>query len=378
MQLIEPTPFPAQILRAQLHYRDLVLATLVAKASYQVDANGTATPAGEPLGINEGDVETPLGVLENDLVPIKQGCDFAVYGPAVSPKGLAEKMLVTIKIGNFARTLQVTGDRAWLPRTFGVSVSRTALFQTMSLDYSRAFGGKAIHPSGIETTEPNNPLGRGWCLSAKLAPGIRLPNLEEVDQPMTSWDQTPLPASLLPLPRTSALRGTRGINVDLERQKTTFTPLAFVSSHPRMHLPAFPAGAPVSVTGMSSSPWQCRLPSLNLAAEIMLGQRKHQLQLIPDTLCLVPDQRRLWVVARRAFLYQFIPERLRHVRLFVSDTPPLDSSTTIITNELAAKPTAISIESPDLPENMPIPWDMLREMHPLTQIIESLPLLASG
>jgi len=33
--------------------------------------------------------------------------------------------------------------------------------------------------------------------------------------------------------------------------------------------------------------------------------------------------------------------------------------------------------SPDAPENMPIPWEMLREFYPLTTILESLPLLAS-
>jgi hypothetical protein len=260
----------------------------------------------------------------------------------------------------------------------GVTVSKTIPFVNMPLDYSRAFGGKAIHPSEVEATEPNNPLGRGWSLSASNAVGTRLPNVEEVDQRITKWNQTAMPASLLPLPRTSALRGTRGIDVNLEKGTTKFTPLAFTSSHPRMHLPGFPAGAPISIVGLSDRPWQFHLPSLSLSAEITLGQNRHCLRLTPDTLCMVPSQRRFWIVYRRAFVYQFRPERLRQIRILQADSTSHDTSTTTIAKELGSASPIVHIESPDAPENMPIPWDTLREVYPLTDIIENLPLLASS
>lgn len=376
MELEEPTPFPARLYCTQLHYRNLVMATVVSKAAFATDERGNPVTIKDQLDINEGDVTTPLGVLESDVVPIKDGCDFAVYGSAISKSGPVPQMDVTVSLGTLRRTVRVTGDRAWVPSRNGVGISRVVPFSTMPLDYSRAFGGAALHPAGIPTQEPNNPLGRGWVLDAKHAVGTPLPNVEEVDQCLSNWNQTPMPASLQPLPRASALRGSRGVKVDLKARTTKLTPLAFVSSHPRMHLREFPALSEGSVSGMSAETWRFRMPDPSLTAEIALGSRTHRLHLTPDTLCLVPEQRRFWIVARRAFIYQFIPERPRRLRLIV-DRASGETASTTITQELAS-PAAVPIESPDLPENMPIPWEMLRELHPLTDILENLPLLASG
>jgi hypothetical protein len=377
VELQAPTPFPARLYRTQLHYRDLVLATLVSKAAFETDEQGNPVAVQDQLDINEGDVETPLGVLESDVVPIKEGCDFAVYGSAISRNGPVARMDVTVKLGTVTRSVRVTGDRAWVPSHSGVSISKTVPFTTMPLDYSRAFGGTAPHPVGIQGSEPSNPLGRGWVLDVKQAAGTRLPNVEEVDQCITRCDQTPLPAGLLPLPRTSALRGTRGIKVDLKEKTTKLTPLAFVSSHPRMHLERFPALSEGLVEGMSASGrWHFRMPDPSLTAVVQLGKARHWLHLTPDTLCLVPEQRRMWVVSRRAFIYQFVAERLRTVRLLAGKAP-YESPTTTIAMELAS-PTKVPIAAPEAPENMPIPWEMLRELHPLTDILENLPLLPSG
>jgi hypothetical protein len=283
-----------------------------------------------------------------------------------------------VQVADFSRTLLVSGDRTWVPTARGIAMSRTRPFVSMPMDYSHAFGGAAFDPSGIEAFEPANPAGAGLCLSDGHAPSTRLPNVEEVDQLMSSWRQRPLPAGLLPLPRDSDLRGTRGIEVDLERRTTTLTPLAFVSSHPRMHLPTYPARAVVTVVGMSPTPWQFLLPDLHLCAEISLGSCTHRLRLTPDTLCLLPGERRFWVVARRAFVYQFIRERVREVRLSASSTPAVDGPFTTIAREMESSAPTVPILPPDLPENMPVPWDMLRELNPLTSVLERLPLLASG
>jgi hypothetical protein len=376
VELQTPTPFPTRLYRTQLHYRDLVLATVVSKAAFKTDDQGNPIAVEDQLDLNEGDVETPLGVLESDVVPIKEGCDFAVYGSAVSAKGPVAQMDVTVKLGPLTRSVRVTGDRAWVPSRAGVDISKIVPFTGMPLDYSRAFGGTAPHPVGIQASEPNNPLGRGWVLDVKQAAGTRLPNVEEVDQCITLFDQTPMPAGLLPLPRTSALRGTRGIKVDLKEKTTKLTPLAFVFSHPRMHLKAFPALSEGAVLGMSPTPWHFRTPDPSLTAIVQLGRAKHWLHLTPDTLCLVPEQRRMWIVSRRAFIYQFVPERLRRIRLLAGKAAHESPSTTIA-KELAS-PTKVPIASPDAPENMPIPWEMLRELHPLTDILENLPLLPSG
>lgn len=376
MQLIASCTPSVRIYRSQLHYRDLVLATVVAKASYTAESSMDAVLAQPQLPVDEAEVQTPLGTVESDLVPIKQACDLAVYGPAVSPVPV-ERMKVSVQIGAFSRAIQVTGERSWTRSSAGIFPSRPIPFQTMPLDYSRAFGGETTHPSGPIVREPNNPGGRGYCLSANDANGKPLPNIEEVDQLITKWEQTPMPAGLLPLPRESVLRGLRGVEADLKAQTTKLTAQAFLFSHPRMQLPAYPAGQEAVVLGMSKAPWRFRLPQLHLAADVSLGGLAHRLRLVPDTLCLVPGQARFWVVSRRAFIYQFIPGRIREVAVSDGGTAVVDSAVTTISNELKSPTPVVPIQSPDAPENMPIPWDMLREYSPLTNILESLPLLAS-
>jgi hypothetical protein len=380
MRLANETPFSAEIYRSQLHYRDLLLATVVAKGSYHVEDDGSVVPVSDPLPVYEGDVETPLGVLEGDVVLTKEGCDLAVYGQALSPALPVAQMDVEVRVGEFARTMRVTGDRVWLPTPNGPRMSDPVPFTAMPLDYTRAFGGVALQAEvDISMPEPQNPLGCGWVVRPEDVAGTHLPNVEEPDQLITSWRQRPLPAGLLPLPRASSLRGLRGVSVDEEKQRTTLGPLAFVWSHPRMHLPLYPAGERVEIRGMTREPMlRFQLPDLRVLVEVTLGSATHRLRLCPDAIGIVPDHRRLWVVARRAFVYQYLPERMRGVRLRNDPGDAPESATTTIAAELAAVAPRIRIAAPDAPERMPIPWQMLRELHPITEILEALPLCASG
>ncbi len=354
------------------------MATLVVKASYEVGKDGVAFPVEDQLAISEGDAETPFGTLESDVVPIKEGCDFAVYGQAVSPRAV-HRIDVLIRVGSFCRTLRVTGDRAWLPAFVGVRASEPVPFTTMPLDYTRAFGGEATYDQDLVGPEPNNALGRGFVVLASEVPGVRLPNVEESDALMTAWQQRPIPGGILPLPRSSALRGLRGVSADLKQQRTSLSPAYFQWAHPRMLLPSYPAKEAVSIIGMTpESPWKCVLPFLDLAARVQLGPKEYVLRLVPDTLAIVPSHRRLWVVSRRAFVYQYVPERARQVVLEIGVPTTVETPTTTIGAQLAASHATVPILPPDHPDRMPVPFSMLRELHPLTNIIEAFPLCASG
>lgn len=378
MNLENRTLFPATLSRAQLHYRDLLMATLAVKTSYEAVEGGLAIPVPDQLPVYDGDEETEFGVLESDVAPVKAGCDFAIYGPAVSRVPVTQLDL-SVQVGPFLRSLRVFGERIWTTGAMGVHASSPVPFTVMPLDYTRAFGGQAAERDKIPRAHPDNGLGRGWVLLPEHAVGTRLPNVEEVDQLITSWETHPLPAGLLPLPRSSALRGLRGISVDLQEQRMAMSPEAFTWSHPRMHLPHYPAGEWVAIRGMTAEPeWRVRLPELNLVARVTLGTNTHVLQLVPDTLVLVPSYRRLWVVWRRAFVYQFLPERLRSVCLDAAAPAEAVGSTTSIAAQLSSEPPHIPIEPPAPPDRLPVPWEMLREMHPLTSIIEALPLCISG
>lgn len=84
MNFVNDSGFPATIARAQLLYRDLMLATVVMKASFEVNEDGLVTPVAPEaqLPVSEADVETPLGTIDGDVVPIKPACDVALLGHA--------------------------------------------------------------------------------------------------------------------------------------------------------------------------------------------------------------------------------------------------------------------------------------------------------
>lgn len=390
MRLTNTTSFPATLVRAQTIYRDLLLGTVVAKLSYAIDERGDAQPlpADEQLPVLEGDTPTPLGVLEADVVPIKAGCDLALYGPALaSPRGAAVKELtVGVQIGSsFDRRVRVVGDRVWGPAALGFRASPPIPFSEMALDWSRAYGGTAIHKGTLAAPYADNPDGRGFVVRREDVPGIILPNLEEIDQPITSWSDRPLPASLLPLPRHSALRGGRGIVVDLEEQTVAFTPEAFNFAHPRMRLPRFPEGERLDVFGMThEGRWRARLPSIRLELELGLGDASWRLRLVPDTLVLLPAWNRFYVLARRAFVYQFVPEQERHATLHIRDADvhddPRPSSIaherSRVENGEAPAVSLLPVE-PD-PSKMPLPFEFLIANEPLRKVLGELPLCLAG
>jgi hypothetical protein len=379
MESVNDTAYVAKLYRAQLHYRDLTLATAIAKASFEVAPDGSVVRVSDPLTIVESGQPTPYGELESDIVPIKAGCDFAIYGSAVSGARPVRELDVAIAVGAFERRLRVMGNRVWVATSDGFRASTPEPFTQIPLDYAHAFGGEALHDGDMVGPYHANPLGLGYVALKGKAAGTPLPNVEEVDQLLTSPLQKVMPAGILPLSRNSELRASRGVDVDLKEQRTSLRPTAFVWSHPRMHLPEYPALAPVRIRGMTSEPeFRFTLPFLAVNARIRLGEKEHVLPLLPDTLGIVPGHRRFWVVLRRAFVYQFLPERRRVVRFENATTATRESPTTSIAKERVAARPEVPIEPPDAPERMPLPFEMLRELYPLTTIIEALPLCASG
>jgi hypothetical protein len=398
MQLDNSTAFPAEVVRSQTIYRDLLLATVVVKLGFEIDEHGEARPLpqDEQLGIYEADTETPLGWLETDLVPIKRGCDLAMYGNAVSPEA---KPVTELEVGvqissGFERRVRVVGDRAWLPTGVGVRMSDPQWFIETPITWDRAYGGRAVQVQDRTQTLaapfPANPDGRGHVVHAQLAPGVLLPNVEELDQPIRRWEDQPLPASFLPVPRRSSLRGSRGINIDVEGQRVKFQPEAFCFSHPRMWMPSYPHGERVFVWGMRrEGPWRLTLPNVHLSARLELGDSVFTLRLEPDTLLLLPAWNRLIVIARRAVVYQFKPERLRRFVIEAvggtvedhADAANLFGLTSIAAQREAGKDGRAQIELLPVeldPNKLPLPFESFVEADPMGDLLDHLPLCPSN
>jgi len=207
--------------------------------------------------------------------------------------------------------------------------------------------------------------------------GKPLPNIEEADQPIRAWEDTPLPAGLAPIPRLSALRGTRGVVVDVEAQAARLEPAFFTSSHPRMQMTSYPTGSLVKLRGMRPEGlWSFKLPEIPLSVEVNLGGACYTLPLVVDTLVMLPEQRRFYVVARRALVYQFVARRERRIRVLARQSDSIVSRPSTIRAARVDSSAGLLIVSED--DDPLIPLDVLLAMDPMSDLTESLPLCLSA
>jgi hypothetical protein len=386
MEFTNEAGFPATLARAQLFYARLTLATVVVKASFDIDRKGEVVPVptDQQLAVSESDVKTDVGQIDGDVVPTKPGCDVAVLGHARSPRAdrPVEEMGIHLRIGEFVRSMHVFGDRAWVDTTSQPRTTRPIAFTTLPLTNDRAFGGEARAHGELVAPYAANPEGRGLVMLRERAAGTRLPNLEEADQLISSWEQQPLPAGLAPLSRHSSLRfAGGGFKVDQKAETVQLAPAAFSFAHPRMKMRAYAGGTPFELRGMThDEPLRFTLPEARFGIAVKLGNADYQLPLVTDTLCVFPDYRRLFVVARRAFVYEVRPQRRRWIRLFAGtpDATQASPGVTTIAEQRQAQAPVVPIQPAMAKEAMPLPLDDLMALYPLTEIVEQLPLCPSG
>jgi len=382
MDFHNQTPLAAGIARSELLYKDLLLATVAIKGTWEADpASGELRLLEEQPEVAEADAETPFGPLDLDLMPIKSACDFAIYGNAHAPSSrrTVDSMRVGIRVGSFQRSIAVFGERIWEKRGGALAISHPKPFSQMPITWENSFGGAALDEGGNAVSYADNPDGKGFVTIEENVPGTPLPNIEEADQLITDWRQHPMPAALTAVKRTSALRGTRGIHADLEQQRTSLDPSAFTFSHPRMMLPRYPSGERVELDGMTpAGRWDVQLPRIDASIVVALGDASYVLPLVPDTVVLYPEDRRICVIARRAIVYEFAPERLRSIRVVQGDTPGSHRRTTTITEQKSAQEPVVLLGPACDPEVLPIPFSVILEHYPLTTILEGLPLCPSG
>jgi hypothetical protein len=197
--------------------------SVIIKGTFTIPSGGgVARAAAEQLPIFTADEpynpKEPGGVLklEADLVPFKPRTDVVLVGHAYAPHGRPTKMLdVEIEVGALRKKLRVFGDRAWsfpseqqdaIPYIVG-----PAEFVKMPLTYDRAFGGIDKTAGIVGNRKPwceRNYLGKGFCAARTVAAIDKtpLPNIEDPDDLIRTWDSNPRPAGCGFFPRNSRPR----------------------------------------------------------------------------------------------------------------------------------------------------------------------------
>jgi hypothetical protein len=242
----------------------------------------------------------------------KPGTDVLLIGNAYAPRGRPTTQVdVTLAVGPVRKTVRVFGDREWQHAGVGYKPSAVAPFDSMPLTWERAYGG--VDRSGAELrAESRNPVGAGFRASenGEQLESLRLPNLEDPGEPITSWKQRPSPACFAPVaPHWEPRRSYAGTYDETwQRNRAPFLPEDFDPRFFQLAPPGLVAtphleggeslefgGAHPAGTLRSALP--AARPAVTFQVDGQVQERPPRL----DTVIIEPDADRLVMIWRSSF-----------------------------------------------------------------------------
>jgi hypothetical protein len=135
-----------------------------------------------------------------------------------------------------------------------------------------------------------------------------------------------------------------------------------------MLLPRYPAGETVTLTGVRpDGPWTFALPPVSLVLRVFLGEREHALAMVPDTVYLLPSARQVVVLARSSFVYQFVPQRRRRMRIALGAASPEPPVPTTIAEQRRSAAPSLPVIFDVGAELAFLPIETWVDNHPFTQ-----------
>jgi hypothetical protein len=179
-----------------------------------------------------------------------------------------------------------------------------------ALRYEQSFGGTLTSATGeVLAQEPRNPVGVGLAATAADALGQPLPNLEDPDDQLTSWNQRITPAGFGPIPGSwqprLALAGTYDsawIPTRAPLWPKDTDPRFFCAAAPGLSTPApFRGGEPVRLDGFApEGPFEFSLPSLRVVAKHVYTDGPSRQALACDGVLIEPDELAITLLWRAA------------------------------------------------------------------------------
>jgi len=362
MKLENATAIPAQVTVAELPGEDNRIGVLTAKATFTFDLSGQVQlDTQDPFPVFSEDRDTPWGPLPTDSRARRSDkFEVMLLGNAHPPRGATTVTKVALSVGAERRELLVWGDRFWVgsdPKRMSISKART--FDRMPLTFERAFGGtvpvQLDSKSVLDLADPINPGGKGFdarpqaeglCRMLRAPQGYpalpsgprALPNIENPRSPIARWEDAPDPVGWAPAPPGSGIPFLKLIKAQTAviarlQQQGKFSPENFQKeveatqnedpdvwiyrAHPDwvialpqtaalVHMENLVAGAPTV---------EFRLPQQRVVADYIIYGRQGQRDLRPQSLVLLPEERRFYLVYRLPFHFEPGPAHERSLRL---------------------------------------------------------------
>ena len=202
MDIINETPFPHELVMGNGPDQQPMFSVVI-KGTFSIPEQNKAI-------VNEAESQSPIALtdeyfdegidgsvkIESDMVLFKPKADIVLAGNAYAPLKQPVRVLDTaLYVGRIIKNIRVFGDRNWsFPTKLAMVpvISDPKPFLKMPLVYERAFGG--VDDKGGKWCK-ENLIGRGFIgkKSKKCVHEKPLPNLEDPQNLITSWDSHPRP-----------------------------------------------------------------------------------------------------------------------------------------------------------------------------------------
>lgn len=315
MDLENRTPFSARLVRID-RTEEQVDAVVIVKSTFANDAHGRPVPSSEQVPIIPDRLETPFGVFHTDCFVRKEGVDVCVLG-TVRPGKPTRMARLNLSVDSHQSELSVFGERSWIRSRGGLHASDPIAFDEMPLAYSRAYGGVTEHDHE-SVTWPDNPVGRGYYLSAEKADGQPLPNIELAQgPPIRSWSDQPQVAGWAPYPLFWGMRAREGVEVRDPNDNFGYRIKARLNNHahPSLVIPALHPDAVIRIRGMRETDLAVPIPRVAPVVDADAGGRAVRAGGALDGVFIWADAGRVTLTHRIHFSYQYRKGERRCARL---------------------------------------------------------------
>ena len=219
---------------------------IIIKATYNISNNGFLSLADEQEEVclfpkYDGEFDSSDMIRDSEMVFEHPGTDIIINGSAHASN--KPHVTVGVTVGEIKKYLNVYGDRYWENSILGLNPSQAKPFSRLSLSYKKAFGGKYYDSNkGEQVFFRSNPIGVGFFRNKREAKDSLLPNIENINQPITSWRKYFQPAGFGCIPQSWEPRRQLAGTVTAEWKKSKaplwpddYSPLFHVSAPDGLH-----------------------------------------------------------------------------------------------------------------------------------------------
>lgn len=253
--------------------------------------------------------ESDFGPMDKDDVYIRGGVDVLLFGMAKAPHGtMVSQMEVEVLLNNkTVHKVNVFGNRNW-NSFFGILVkSRPEPFESIPLSLQNAFGG-TTEWDGLKIPYPSNPYGKGYYYKKEEAKGNALPNIEHVDDPITTWKSWQEPAGLSSFPILPVKAKHHVVLEDDNSKIKKVDDRFFNSAFPQMIVENVSAGDIFSATNVTGAEaFKFTIPELPLEIEIKVGEISKKRTMKIEQVGLLPETSQAFITYNFPFKYTLVP-----------------------------------------------------------------------